>query len=101
MLGVVGPECRTINFGTDSSFFYLPFKMRLHSDLSDNLHRAVCPAQAIDMIISYTHALTVATLTGISTISTSCHCVENAEPVGADPKVVCSVDGCWDRLVSL
>ena len=42
--------------------------------------------------------LTVAPLTGITTISTSC--VENAEPVGADPKVACSADGSWNALTS-
>ena len=90
-------ETVTINFNTDSSSFYFAIQDETTCIVVTRVivFSTVCPAQAVDMI---SYPLTVAPLTGITTISTSC--VENAEPVGADPKVVCSTDGSWNALTS-
>ena len=90
-------ETVTIDFRTDSSSFYFAVQDETSCIIVTRMivFYTVCPAQAVDMI---SYPLTVAPLTGITTISTSC--VENAEPVGADPKVVCSADGSWNALTS-
>ena len=90
-------ETVTIDFSTDSSAFYFAIQDETSCIIVTRViaFYTVCPAQAVDMI---SYPLTVAPLTGITTISTSC--VENAEPVGADPKVACSVDGSWNALTS-
>ena len=90
-------ETVTINFNTDSSSFYFAIQDETSCIIVNRVivFYTVCPAQAVDMI---SYPLTVAPLTGITIISTSC--VENAEPVGADPKVACSVGGSWNALTS-
>ena len=87
----------TINFSTDSSSFYFAVQDETSCIIVTRVivFYTVCPAQAVDMI---SYPLTVAPLTGITIISTSC--VENAEPVGAYSKVVCSADGSWNTFNS-
>ena len=90
-------ETIDIDFNTDSSSFYFAIQDETSCIVMTRVivFYTVCPAQAVDMI---SYPLTVAPLTGITTISTSC--VENAEPVGADPKVACSVYGSWNTFTS-
>ena len=90
-------ETVTINFSTDSSSFYFAIQDEASCIAVTRVivFYTVCPGQAVDMI---SYPLTVAPLTGITTISTSC--VENAEPVGDDPKVACSTDASWNALTS-
>ena len=90
-------ETVDIDFNTDSSSFYFAIQDETSCIIVTQVivFYTVCPAQAVDMI---RYPLTVAPLTGIITISTSC--VENAESVGAAPKVACSVDGSWNVPVS-
>ena len=90
-------ETVTIDFSTDNSSFYFAIQDETSCIIVTRviIFSTVCPAQAVDMI---SYPLTVAPLTGITTISSSC--VENAEPVGDDPKVACSADGSWNALTS-
>ena len=90
-------ETVTINFNTDNSSFYFAIQDETSCIVVTRViaFYTVCPAQAVAMI---SYPLTVAPLTGITTILTLC--VKNAEPVGADPRVACFADGSWDSLSS-
>ena len=90
-------ETVDIDFTTAHSSFYFSIEDETSCIVVTRVivFYTVCPAQAVDMI---SYPLTIVPVTGTTTLSTTC--VDNAEPVGAQPKVACSPDGSWDALVS-
>ena len=98
-----GNETITINFNTNHSSFYFAIQ-----DVSTCIviirliiFYYICPAQTISLIH---YPETVASFNfyeGLSNISTSATCVENAEPEnGLAPMVTCAAEGIWESTIT-
>ena len=90
-------ETVDIDFATSHSSFYFSIQDETSCFVVTRVivFYTVCPAQAVDMI---SYPLTIAPMNGRLMLSTTC--VNNAEPVGCQPNVLCFSDGGWDAIAS-
>lgn len=89
-------ETITIDFSTNHSSFYFAIQDEGTCMIVSRMivFYTVCPAKIINMI---NYPLTIAPISGIRTITASC--IENAEPIGAQPRADCSPNGSWNTSV--